>query len=100
MQGERNRGGALPHWQVKVWTLHEARTSTYLGGGRRQHFVQVLSKGAKLVTSLAQRVLYQLPEGWLREVGVGQLGRTDMSSEHSLGQRGQTLAAYLLAPDV
>lgn len=42
-------------------------------GGRWQHFLKVLLKGAKLVTILAQGVLHQLPEDWLGEVVVGQL---------------------------
>lgn len=46
-----------------------------MNSGRCQHFLEVLLKGAKLVTSLVQCILHQLPEGRLREVVVGQLGR-------------------------
>lgn len=44
---EGKQGTASPHRPVK------GRQDTYLHGGRWQHFLKVLLKGAKLVTSLA-----------------------------------------------
>lgn len=53
------------------------------------------------MTSLAQCILHQLPEGWLGEVVVGQLGGTDTVIRAFSGRRDRkTLTAYILAPDV
>lgn len=53
------------------------------------------------MTSLAQCVLHQLPEGCLGEVVVGQLGGTDtVIRAFSRRRDRKTLAAHILAPDV
>lgn len=66
-----------PVLAVKDPTVCGTSRGAYLCGGRWQHFLEVLLKGAKLVTSLAQHILHQLPEGWLREMAVRQLRGAD-----------------------
>ena len=66
-------------------------------GGRRQHFLEVLLKGVKLMTGLAQCVLHQLPEGWIRDVVVGKLGGDRHCHQSPPWERGdrETLTATL-----
>lgn len=94
---KQRMGAALPPQQMKGRIISAGKGTTYPGGGRWQHLLEVLLKGAQLVTCLVQSVRHQVPKGWFREVVVGELERDRHRHQNPLQDRGdrKTLGATL-----